>query len=407
MFFKKYIMLTMCVMMLGLSACDTQETGDVTESEKEQENIVEAEENVTELLDAERVVFEQTFDVNLEGWGDVTFVTYKPENEGGDAEYKLVQDNKEIYTFECWQEENYKQTKAVAFKDYNGDGYKDVIIISQHGNSYDVAKVFIQNPEEKSFQIDNLLCEYLAKNNHADSIDAVMEAREDWLGSQTWLREEEISYAESKILADNRDMWLEFPDYANDVEQYVVTDLDKNDRAEIIVSSMGGTGSYTYSRFFEVNETHDGLVELTTDFVEGDSQPDVISFQNPVAVYIDKDFVFHYIVEDYIKVSAAEYYNIIYDLTLKDGEITHRVLARKSEIYNTEGAATIKYEDASGQEITAEAYANIAETVFVEKNRSEKNIWGWQDLKELKDLSEEEIRHKLDESYCKWEDVFE
>lgn len=422
MAFRKYITLAACTFMLGLSACGTQDASDVTESEKEQENLteseVETETNVTELPsekedsesfpNADRVVYDQTFEVNLEGWGDVTFVTYKPENEGGDAEYKLFQDGEEVYTFESWKGENYTTTKAVAFQDYNGDGYKDVIIISQYLDTYeqtpeyyDVAQVFIQNPEEQTFLRDKMLGEALSKNQRTDSIASVMGYRNEYVAWLAWFEHNGVSYAESKLIADASDIWLNSMDYTNEVEQYAVTDLDKNGRAEIIVSNMGGSGYYTYTRIFEVNENHDGLEEVTTDFIEGDSQPDMITFEESVPVYIDKDFVHHYIVEDYLKATAAEYYYVIYDVTLQDGHLSHRVLARKNEIYSADGSKKVTYTDAAGQEITEEVYQNIAETVFADRNRVEQHIWGWQDLKELKDLSNEEMRKKLDESFLK------
>ncbi len=410
---EKCTILLTAVLFWGLSACGKQNPNNLTESEIIETTESESQQTDVEeakLPDADRVIDNQTFDVTLEGWGDVIFASYKPATEGGDAEYKLIQNNEVVYTFESWIEEYYKQTKAVAFKDYNMDGYQDAIIIGSYGQTsevYDVARVFIQNPKEKTFEIDNFLCEWLLKQYYTDSIATIMDAREEYLASQTWFPRSNISYAESKLMTDEKDMWLIFMDYANDVEQYVVTDLDKNGRAELIISSMGGTGAYTYSRIFEVNEAHDGLEEVTTDFIEGDSQPDIISFDKPVTVYIDQDFVHHYIVEDFLKVTPAEYNTVIYDLTLQDGQLSHRALASKSESYNTEGGVTVKYEDANRAEITEEAYQAIAETVFADANRKEQYIWGWQDLKELKGLHDEEIRQKLDESYCKWEEAWE
>lgn len=419
--FRKYIILGIGILSLGLWACGKDNSDDAAESEIGQENIEEsqeemetvttesASENVAEdrdLPDAGRVVYGQTFDVNLEGWGKVTFVTYKPKSEGEDAEYKLFRGGEEVYTFEHWEEENYVATKAVAFRDYNGDGYKDVIIIGQYGDMesqcYDVARVFIQMPGEQKFQIDNLLCEALSKNNYADSVESVMAYREEYLSHIPWHMPENISYAESKVIADNCDMWLNFMDYANEVEAYAVTDLDKNGRAEIIVSNMGGTGYYTYTRIFEINEEHDGLEEVKTDFVEGNSQPDMISFGEPVTVYIDNDFVHHYIMEDYLKATAAEYYNVIYDVTLQEGHLSCQVLARRSELY-TDGSEKVEYEDGRGQKITEEIYKSITDNVFSDANRKETHIWGWQDLEELKDLSNEELRKKIDESFLKQE----
>lgn len=421
MHFRKYIIMGIGILSLGLWACGKDNSDDAAESAIRQENIAESQEEMetatTEsssekvaedggLPDAGRVVYGQTFDVNLGGWGDVTFVTYKPKSEGEDAEYKLFCGGQEVYTFEYWQEENYVATKAVAFRDYNGDGYKDVIIIGQYGDMesqcYDVARVFIQMPEEQKFQIDNLLCEALSKNYHADSVDSVMAYREEYLSHIPWYMPENISYAESKVIADNCDMWLNFMDYANEVEVYAVTDLDKNGRAEIIVSNMGGTGYYTYTRIFEINEEHDGLEEVKTDFVEGNSQPDMISFGEPVTVYIDNDFVHHYIMEDYLKATGAEYHNVIYDVTLQEGHLSCQVLARRSELY-TDGSEKVEYEDGRGQKITEEIYKSITDNVFSDVNRKETHIWGWQDLEELKDLSNEELRKKIDESFLKQE----
>lgn len=222
------------------------------------------------------------------------------------------------------------------------------------------------------------------------------------LQQRQWHMPENISYAESKVIADNCDMWLNFMDYANEVEAYAVTDLDKNGRAEIIVSNMGGTGYYTYTRIFEINEEHDGLEEVKTDFVEGNSQPDMISFGEPVTVYIDNDFVHHYIMEDYLKATAAEYYNVIYDVTLQEGQLSCQVLARRSELY-TDGSEKVEYEDGRGLKITEEIYRSITDNVFSDANRKETHIWGWQDLEELKDLSNEELRKKIDESFLKQE----
>ena len=57
------------------------------------------------------------------------------------------------------------------------------------------------------------------------------------------------------IIAENKDMWTEELEYADEVYYYVISDLDHNGRYEVVVSNMGGTGLYTYSRFFVVNST--------------------------------------------------------------------------------------------------------------------------------------------------------
>ena len=107
MHFRKYILMGIGILSLGLWACGKDNSDDAAESAIRQENIAESQEEMetvtTEcssekvaedggLPDVGRVVYGQTFDVNLEGWGDVTFVTYKPKSEGEDAEYKLFRE---------------------------------------------------------------------------------------------------------------------------------------------------------------------------------------------------------------------------------------------------------------------------------------------------------------------------
>ena len=45
---------------------------------------------------------------------------------------------------------------------------------------------------------------------------------------------------------------------------YAITDLDQNGRLEIIASSCQGTGIYTYSNYYEVNESRYILIENNT-----------------------------------------------------------------------------------------------------------------------------------------------
>ena len=208
--------------------------------------------------------------------------------------------------------------------------------------------------------------------------------------------EEKSSYVNQwDVIARNKDMWLTYMDYANDVQRYTVTDLDENGRLEIIVSSMGGTGNYSYNRFYEVNETFDGLVECTTDYEEGHSQPDIcIINEESTRVFRDGEGKLHYVFTDWLKNGAAEYYNTYYDMWLENGQIRNRVLAAEHGLVDNTGNLQITYTDAKGKEITKEQYQNAIDDAFT-GYAEVKGILDWRDLKGLVAADEAEIYTKL------------
>ena len=196
-----------------------------------------------------------------------------------------------------------------------------------------------------------------------------------------------------RIIAENKDMWTEELEYADEVYCYAISDLDHNGRYEVIVSNMGGTGLYTYSRFFEVNETYDGVVECTTDFMEGDSQPDIII--EKVDTYIDANGGFHYAFSDALRNGMAESYENVRELILQDGEIITKYIASKSSIYEGE-TLNVTCMDQEGNSITEEEYATIADTYFVDCQKVVTNL-AWQDVRQLPD-DMDGIREQLNNS---------
>lgn len=186
------------------------------------------------------------------------------------------------------------------------------------------------------------------------------------------------------VIAANKEVWMPNPEYANDISRYAITDLDWNGRYEIIVCNHGGTGQYTYSRFFEVNENLDGLTVCETDFVEGDSEPDLI-FETQLNTYIDTNGAYHYAVYDSLKNGAAEYYENYRALTLKDGKITTVPIAYKSTLYEAEN---ISFTDAEGNEISEEDYKSAADRYFAGYQKTVTAL-GWQEVSELAEAPEE------------------
>ena len=338
---------------------------------------------------------EQTFEVVLNDWGEVTFASFAPQNssfvENGlnpDVRFCLVQDGEVLCEMPGWNEEHTNENMfmgvtAIAFKDYNDDGLLDVITLCEYevlsGEGIQTARIYFQLKDKKGFVEDTLLTEYLTKNNKTENIAVILEAKEAYWDYNRSMEGYQSIYNQLQIMAENKDLWIENLEFADELYQYAVTDLDHNGRYEVIVSNMGGTGHYTYSRFFEMNENYDGLVECETDFVEGDSQPDIVSkeWKN----YIDKDGECHYAVYDLAKNGATEYYENVRDLSLKNGKIQIEPIAFKTTIYNGE-TPTVTCTDANGNTITEEDYERAVDEYFagVQENIT---CLGWQNVREL------------------------
>ena len=211
----------------------------------------------------------------------------------------------------------------------------------------------------------------------------------DQQNQQTIEDEEYDVDSQLAIIAKNKDMWLPDLEYADEICRYAVTDLDRNGRLEMIVSNHGGTGLYTYSRFFEVNESFDALAECETDFPEGDSQPDLL-LEETLNTYIDSDDVFHYAVYDVLKNGAAEYYENYRALKLKDGKITTVPIAYKTTLYDPQNVTCT---DANGNEISEEEFAEAPDRYFAGCQKTVTTL-GWQDVKEL-DTEIEKIKEQI------------
>lgn len=86
----------------------------------------------SEVLDGDRVIQEQSFDVELNDWGEVQFVSSMPDGVPmmRDVSFLLTKENQIIYTFPAYDEVGLLESvDAVGFQDIDGDNVKDVIVI--------------------------------------------------------------------------------------------------------------------------------------------------------------------------------------------------------------------------------------------------------------------------------------
>lgn len=104
----------------------------------EQSAEAESGDRVQDKLDAERIIEEQSFQVELNDWGDVKFVSYEPapseRDMGGDVTFYLLKGEEVLYQFPYTGEDHtsdhgvYWDVKFVMFTDTNADGKEDVVI---------------------------------------------------------------------------------------------------------------------------------------------------------------------------------------------------------------------------------------------------------------------------------------
>lgn len=233
------------------------------------------------------MISEQSFDVFLDDWGEVTFVSCKPSPDEAfwkDASFYLIRDEQVLYKFPYRFENNSTQgftrlfdsVGAVAFRDINNDQKDDIIIIINYvtgagpqgmlprpearifiaeDNGFALAEDLMSEIEanivEKERSIQNI-CEYIENNNmhgykyeqkfseEIDLLEADLQKYSaDWQESQiiNELKKrrpysdncsfypEYLQYMENVREVRDISMYLE-PLYATDTEYYVTSDFD-------------------------------------------------------------------------------------------------------------------------------------------------------------------------------------
>ena len=147
---------------------------------------------------------EQSFEVELDGWGRVTFASFQPvQSEAGNSEtggvlpgdvrFMLLCDDQVVYEFperapavELSEDYVFREVLAVAFRDYNEDGRTDILILLEYGNleddrSFHLARAYTQEEGEKEFFTDDGLSYYLLasfRQGYTENMDGILEGIE-------------------------------------------------------------------------------------------------------------------------------------------------------------------------------------------------------------------------------------
>ncbi len=197
------------------------------------------------------------------------------------------------------------------------------------------------------------------------------------------------------LFAYNKDMWK--GSYGSWTSLYVITDLDRNGRLELIISDAIPASSYfSYtSGIFEVNETYDGLVKVAE--LESLGLRDTISTN---VYYDDIQQKFYYIFSGRIDEEFNDgdwYYEyFISSISLWNGEISQNTLGEKTKF----SGGTWTYSNKEGEIISEEEYLNLETVEYGHLNKATVEFV-WNDFEKIEDLSGWELVEELRDTFRK------
>lgn len=154
--------------------------------------------NKIQNANAIRQIDDQTFLINLDGWGEVTFAAYEPDTSiflNTDATFALLKGEETLFTFPGLEENNqrgnfiFNDILAVAFKDYNNDSMQDVIIINEYeagsgptvAQSFHEVRLYTQHGGNKEYVLDRDTTDYINSEGYNSNISQVVEEAKRYL----------------------------------------------------------------------------------------------------------------------------------------------------------------------------------------------------------------------------------
>lgn len=147
-----------------------------------------------------------------------------------------------------------------------------------------------------------------------------------------------------KLIVRFSDLWLKKEHKKKPYLTYAVTDLDRNGRWEIIASAdRQGSGRFSYTDYFQVNEAGDGLEKIRTGYKEGESEVDLVH-DLETAYYDPEKKEYHYMTGDFSTAGAAAgYVKTVEALTLSNGAIRTDCLGYENCERDRKGRETTTY----------------------------------------------------------------
>lgn len=139
-------------------------------------------------LAADRIITSQSFDVTLNSWGDIRFVSYAPASDRvhDDVAFYLARNDEVLYEFPpVWDDGivpwTFESVDMVSFQDIDGDGNEDVVALISYipGAGPEAAVPFpvtrIYMGDGAGFSVNTELAEVVDANQANENIGSIME----------------------------------------------------------------------------------------------------------------------------------------------------------------------------------------------------------------------------------------
>lgn len=365
-----------------------------------------------QLQPVERIE-EQCFTINLNGFGEVQFVSYAPRTREGsfqDVIFELQKNQAVIYTFpgieEGYTRSNkiFAQVDAVAFVDYDKDGYQDVIAICSYLQEEDGENAVL-SPEVRIYKGTEYDFQYLSQVSLALNSEGynkeIAQVREKIELAQVDISAlEENVRKQLEVFAETRQEWL-FYEMGPSVCGYAVCDLNQDGILELVAQTTQGTGMYSENHFYQMNSTGDGIVEIPQEYYSNEAELDIGISSISSFAYKDKvTGVIYYPANDITKNGYAETLQAEGVYYLKDNCVYSLIYRMKHILANNDGIIEETYYDAEGNEINKETWEQLLEDFFQEKEAWKSTI-DWTNMypEDYEAASYQEILRILVENY--------
>lgn len=139
------------------------------------------------------VIDDQSFDVTLEDWGDLRFLSCEPADGEGQIRFVLSRDGNTVYEFPAVYDDSEFMWKAqgvnfVTFPDLNGDGRKDAImsmnleVKDTKNGSQPFASALVYRSQGDQFVINRELTDMINESGHGGTLENIMKKFDKYWG---------------------------------------------------------------------------------------------------------------------------------------------------------------------------------------------------------------------------------
>ncbi len=189
------------------------------------------------------------------------------------------------------------------------------------------------------------------------------------IGEAAWYGPAADAQAQVELIAECRERWEPEECFMMSSLGFTITDLDHNGRLEILVSDFGGTGLYTYTSAYEVNEDRTDLTQCLKNWSEERSEGDWMGAVEVNAYTNGIDGIDWYVIPDYLRAGRESTLSIA-AVSLQEGVLYEKPIALADTMFDDEGNEHTSYQNGDGATVSEEEFNRAEETVFAGSQRA-------------------------------------